>query len=38
MSGERDIEGAVVKVLATATAAGFYGAMIFGVYVIATGS
>ena len=38
MSRDFDFEGAVVQVLATAVATGFYGAMIIALYKIAAGA
>jgi len=37
MSRDFDLEGAVVHVVATALATGFYGAMIVALYKIASG-
>jgi hypothetical protein len=38
MSGEYDLEGVVVQIIASATALAFYGGMIFGLIKIATGA
>jgi hypothetical protein len=38
MSTEFDLEGAIVQFLATAMATGFYGALAFAVFNIATGA
>ncbi len=38
MSRDFDLEGAVVQILAMAMATGFYGAMLFGLYKIASGA
>lgn len=38
MSRDFDFEGAVVHILATAMATGFYGAMLFALYKIAAGA
>ena len=38
MSHDLDLEGAIVQFLATAMATGFYGALAFAVYKIATGA
>lgn len=38
MSSDYDLEGAIVQFLATAMAAGFYGALAVAAYAIATGA